>query len=182
MTCFGCSSCTNYSHHNVPVSIQRWWGLCDVTSSSWKTWSATDLRGCVTFRWSDGLHFHMTTLAWSHNKLKGMGSSMVLCCCSPSPSRLNELSAQRCPSAHHCCTELLFVCSCPSCYLGDVWQRSAAVSELLKNTIWKQQLHKVQTCLHFSISFILQPNGERTRWLSACFYVHSHLICCCCLF
>lgn len=79
-----------------------------------------------------GFAFHMTMLAWSRNKLRGMVRGMVLCCCSPSLSRLNELCIQRCPSAHHCCTGLWFACLCPSCYFREVCECTAAVSELLR--------------------------------------------------
>ncbi len=86
--------------------------LRGVRSAKGWTWSAAMLK-----YWS-GFDFHMTVLAWSCYKLKGMVPSMVSCCCSPSPSRLSELCTQRCPSAHRCCTELLFACLCPSCYFS----------------------------------------------------------------
>lgn len=57
------------------------------------------------------------------------GTQMVLCCWSPSASGFNELCIQRCPSAHHCCHELLFVFMWPSCVQSEiVWPFFSDVS------------------------------------------------------
>lgn len=58
---------------------------------------------------------HIPTVALLSCCLSCHEWSTVLCCCSTSASRFNELCAQRCPSAHNCCHECLYVCQGPSC-------------------------------------------------------------------
>lgn len=132
----------------IPGTIHRL--ICDVTHNPARKPGQQQYLTAVTFRW---FGFHITMLTSSCYKLKGIVPNMVLCYCSPSPLRLSELSIQRCPSAHHCCTELLFAWLWASCYIREVSECGAAVSEVLKtpsgnNNCTKFKCDYIQHLIH----------------------------------
>ncbi len=110
------------AHHSIPSQPLPAWTF-DTRQDPWiyEVNIPSEMEICHVSQLfhSSIIHFfcsHMSTLTLSScSWLSGVEPSMVLCCCSPSTSRVSELYIQRCPSAHNCCNELLFVYLWPLC-------------------------------------------------------------------